>query len=638
MSVCDLVRHAALTHGEGLATLCGGRAMTWRQLEATVARVAGGLVAAGAEAGVRVALLGHNSDHYLHLVFAVAATGAIVVPLNMRSSAAEIAFVLEDSAASVLCAEPALARAVLPLPSLVHTLVLLPSEEDPSMSSADAEMPFPIGLTVLEYAQLTKAAPLPWAGGASEAAGQVFGIFFTSGTTGGPKGVMLSHANQLTQATNKLSAIPLHRGSVYLCTLPLFHIGGINIGLAAAMAACTTVLPQPRPAWTDVWRLMDEHRASVLAVVPAMLQLLLDATEQPAASAAAEAAAPNVEHVLVGGQSMVAAQRARALSRFHRAQFVQTYACTEACSSITFLQVPRHQPPPDATEAAAAADTTAGSAAAVASASSSDDETERWGAVPVGRAVPGARIAILDEQLRPLPHGRVGQIATAGPHVMLGYWRQPTLTSQTITAIAAAPQWPGAPPWLLTGDLGVLMPDDTLHFAGRLKDVIKSGGENVPAGLVERALVAHPLVAEAAVFGLPDATYGERVVAAIVTMPEQPPQQQPQQPPQQPQQQPQQPPQPPQQPPLPPPPIEVVWAALPQIMRDAGAAQYMRPRQLLLYRSLPRGPSGKVLKRLLQSALVAPDRASVDAALTPLAEVSSLKGGLSRRAGAVQLR
>jgi len=618
LSVGDLVRHAALTHGEGLATLCGGRALTWRQLAATVARVAGGLVAVGAEAGVRVALLGHNSDHYLHLVFAVASTGAIVVPLNVRSSAAEIAFVLEDSAAAVLCAEPALARAVLPLPSLVHTLVLLPSEEEPTTSSTDAGVPRPVGVAVLEYARLTEAAPLPWAGGASESVGQAFGIFFTSGTTGGPKGVMLSHANQLTQATNKLSAIPLHRGSVYLCTLPLFHIGGINIGLAAAMAACATVLPRPRPAWADVWQMMDEQRASVLAVVPAMLQLLLDAAEQPAAAAAAEAAAPNVEHVLVGGQSMVAAQRARAHGRFCRAQLVQTYACTEACSSITFLQVPRHQPPPPppppdvAAAAAAAASTSASSAAADASASA-DDDAARWGAVPVGRAVPGARVAILDEQLRPLPHGRVGQIATAGPHVMLGYWRQPTLTSETITTVAAAPQWQAAPPWLLTGDLGVLTPDGTLHFAGRLKDVIKSGGENVPAGLVERALLAHPLVAEAAVFGLPDATYGERVVAAIVTVPTQQ-QQQP-----------------------PPPPIEVVWAALPQLMREAGAAQYMRPRQLLLYRSLPRGPSGKVLKRLLQRALVAPDGAAADAALTPLAEVSSLKDGVSRRTVAVEL-
>ena len=235
-TIPDVVRHAALTHGEGLATRCDGRSHTWRELALLVARLAGGLASAGVEAGVRVALLGQNTDHYLHLLFAVTAAGAIVVPLNVRSSPAELNFVLEDSDAAVVCAEAALVQPALPLPSCVHTLVVLP-----------AESPSPLGhqmFNVLAYRHLAVAPPLPEH--ASCGGSEAFGLFFTSGTTGGPKGVVLSHANQLAQARSKLAAIPLHRASRYLCTLPLFHIGGMNITLAAAVAAAATN-PNPNP-------------------------------------------------------------------------------------------------------------------------------------------------------------------------------------------------------------------------------------------------------------------------------------------------------------------------------------------------------------------------------------------------------
>ena len=152
-TIPDVVRHAALTHGDGLATRCDGRSHTWRELALLVARLAGGLASAGVEAGVRVGLLGQNTDHYLHLIFAVTAAGAIVVPLNVRSSPAELNFVLEDSGAAVLCAEAALVRPALPLPSCVHTLVVLP-----------AENPSPLGhqtVNVLAYRHLAAAPPLP---------------------------------------------------------------------------------------------------------------------------------------------------------------------------------------------------------------------------------------------------------------------------------------------------------------------------------------------------------------------------------------------------------------------------------------------------------------------------------------------
>lgn len=365
-----------------------------------------------------------------------------------------------------------------------------------------------------------------------------------------------------------------------------------------------TVLARPRVPWAEVWPLMQRERASVLALVPAILELILAAVKagDERTVAAAAAAAPRIEHVLVGGQSMGIALRERALRRFQNARFVQTYACTEACSSITFLFLGRD----GGTLPVAAAD------------EAGLRDWALWGTAAVGWPVPGARLAILDAQLRELPPGHTGQIATAGPHVMLGhslggrseaepphkpsviavacteakaamcpgslgiagtlgssghprcnptgYWRQPKLTKEAL-----------ARGWLLTGDLGVLSADGSLHFAGRIKDLVKSGGENVPAGLVEQALLADGRIAQAAVFGLPDIGLGERVTAAVVPHADT----------------------------LSSPELErQLWAALPQLVQQAGLAQYMRPRQLFLCRALPTTASGKVIKREIRRALL----------------------------------
>ena len=345
----------------------------------------------------------------------------------------------------------------------------------------------------------SRTPPLPprdW-GGASGA----FGIFYTSGTTGGPKGVVLSHAGQLLQALNKRSAIRLHRASVYLGVLPLFHVGGLSIALAVAMAAGTLVLHPPggeRP-WEAAWRAAAAHGATLLVVVPTVLELMLGGGND-----APPAPLPSVEALLVGGSSLTPPLVARAAALLPRAQIVQTYACTEAGSSITFK--PSRGPAGAAEEAAAAA-------AAAADGAAADDA-----AAAAARAAPRARSARrlggaaradrhLGRGAAAVAAGAVGQIATAGPHLMLGYWRQP--------ALSAAALADGG--WLLTGDLGVVDgASGELRLVGRIKDVIKTGGESVHAAAVERAVLAHPRVREVAVVGVPDDALGERVVAAVV--------------------------------------------------------------------------------------------------------------------------
>ena len=556
--VASLVDHAARSNPNGVALSCGSSRSTWRELAASVGRIAAGLRSLPSfAAGARVALLAHNSALYVEYVFAIAAAGGIVTPLNTRASTGELRHVLDDSGAAVLCLEASfggLLSADMP-PPCVRTLVVLPrngapSDALPAATAGRADVRTHGALVAAGAA----AGPLPprdW-GGASGA----FGIFYTSGTTGGPKGVVLSHAGQLLQALNKRSAIRLHRASVYLGVLPLFHVGGLSIALAVAMAAGTLVLHPPggeRP-WEAAWRAAAAHGATLLVVVPTVLELMLGGGND-----APPATLPSVEALLVGGSSLTPPLVARAAALLPRAQIVQTYACTEAGSSITFKPLAR--PAGAAEEAAAAAAAAADGAAADDAAAAPAQLLGR--AQPVGWAVPLARIAILDEALRPLPAGAVGQIATAGPHLMLGYWRQP--------ALSAAALADGG--WLLTGDLGVVDgASGELRLVGRIKDVIKTGGESVHAAAVERAVLAHPRVREVAVVGVPDDALGERVVAAVV--------------------------------------LEAgaadrgaVWEALPRLMRDAHLPQYARPRGLVVRDALPRNSMGKVVKHRLQREL-----------------------------------
>lgn len=321
-------------------------------------------------------------------------------------------------------------------------------------------------------------------------------LLFTSGTSSGiPKGVRLSHRSLIVQALAKTqSPCSYDKNTVVAAnTVPLFHIGGLSSLLAVVLSGGCLMFPctnagsrktgfQPNVVLES---LTTKNTATchlgvnTLVVVPAMLHVMYEYFEKDGIFPSF----PGVKLILVGGQSIGnGLLHSQTRLYFPNARIVQTYACTEAGSSITF------------------ADTTDCRRGEVSSIG---------GATCVGHAPSHIQVKIFDPELRPLPNGELGIIGTLGPHTMLGYWnRGDILTTKPVETNS----------WMLTSDLGYIHPmSGELYFSGRVNDVIRTGGESVMAIEVEKVLTSHPDLFEVAVFGLPDEKFGEVVCAAAVS-------------------------------------------------------------------------------------------------------------------------
>ncbi|WP_064577007.1 class I adenylate-forming enzyme family protein [Cupriavidus gilardii] len=295
-------------------------------------------------------------------------------------------------------------------------------------------------------------------------------ILYTGGTTGRAKGVMLSHANFWAASIARAAELNNAPDSVSLLVAPLFHVAGLGrlIGQLIAGGSCVT-LPQFRA--DIVLSATETHRISDIIVVPTMLQSLLD---HPGFDAAR---LQSLNRIAFGAAPMPPDLLARALEAWPNAEFFQAYGMTETAAAVCINPPANHRPGAGA-------------------------ERHRHS---VGRAGLGAEIRVIDPQGNEVPRGTVGEIVVRGPMVMRGYWNQPDATAQALRD-----------GWLHTGDGGWMDEDGYLFIADRLKDMIISGGENIYSAEVETALRGHPRVAQAAVIGVPDARWGERVHAVVV--------------------------------------------------------------------------------------------------------------------------
>ena len=364
-------------------------------------------------------------------------------------------------------------------------------------------------------------------------------ILFTSGTSSsaGAKGVRLSHKSLTVQAMSKLCppcSYDEHTNMV-ATTVPFFHVGGISSALAVIMAGGTLTFPpaaKPLSLRTNTHatqqsassisfqpnRILDslnsnQASANTLVVVPAMVHSLL--------AAAASKVYPNVRILLVGGQSLSGPQLAQTRLVFPNARVVQTYACTEAGSSITFAQLyPLLEEYRHTSSRGAATDSAFrphGDCVGYAPAHVEmkvvpvlkEDNIKIQG-ISSSPTLPSNANANANATISQL---KSGIIATRGPHVMNGYWQRgnEVLLHRAQNRIGLT-----ADGWLLTNDLGHLDVEGRLFFSGRASDVIRSGGESIPASEVERAILLHPLIETCAVFPLPDERFGEAVCAAVV--------------------------------------------------------------------------------------------------------------------------
>ena len=292
-------------------------------------------------------------------------------------------------------------------------------------------------------------------------------IYYTGGTTGTPKGVMLSHANLMAAALGALSTgqFLAPRGRL-LHSAPMFHLADGSGWVARNLVGGThVILPGFTPDAVAV--AVERYRITDMFLAPTMIQMLVDSP------AAQRHDLSSLKHLIYGASPISQAVLERAMRLLPQATLLQAYGMTELSPTTTVLTAQDHQNP-----------------ALLRSA---------------GRAVPIAEVKIVDEDDNEVPRGTVGEVAARGPHVMLGYWNRP---EETAAALRGG--------WMHTGDGGYLDDDGYLFIVDRIKDMIVTGGENVYSAEVENALAQHPSVATCAVIGVPDADWGERVHAVVV--------------------------------------------------------------------------------------------------------------------------
>jgi long-chain acyl-CoA synthetase len=407
--------------------------------------------------GDRVAIWALNSDRYVELYYALPWVGAVAVPINTRLAPAEVRMILEDAECETLVVdemglpglEPALGGGLSP------RLVYFGEGEPPE--------------GMIGYEALAKAAPIDDVGRGGE---DLYGIFYTGGTTGRSKGVMLSHRNILANQENVASLFD-RIDPVYLHAAPMFHLADLGSTFyITAVAGTHAVVARFDPG--DVLRAIGEYRVTGTMLVPTMINMLLQFPGLDRYDVS------SLQFMTYGASPMPPAVMARAFEVFPGIQFMQGYGMTELSPMATFLDAAHHVV----------------------------DGPHAGKLKSAGRAVGTAEVRVVDEHDRPVPAGTIGEVVVRGPMVMQGYWKQPELTARTIRD-----------GWLHTGDAGYLDEDGFLFIVDRVKDMIISGGENVYSVEVEAALYAHPAVAMCAVFGIPDDRWGEAVHAVVVPKP-----------------------------------------------------------------------------------------------------------------------
>ncbi|MBL8351093.1 MAG: long-chain-fatty-acid--CoA ligase [Burkholderiaceae bacterium] len=459
MNLTQPLHKALVERPRAEALLCAGRRSDWAGFVDRVARLAAVLRDLGVQPGDRVGMLGLNSDHYVAFLYATWWAGAVINPVNIRWSAKEIAYSLDDCDTRLLLVDEHFHGATAGLQSLSKSLATLVHWGQGPAPEGALDGP----------ALVAAAAPTDDLGrGGSDLAA----VMYTGGTTGRPKGVMLSHANLYCNVLSANLAAQRPAESVGINCAPMFHVGGMALALQLIQRLCRQVI---LPGFDElpVLEAIAAERGTETFLVPTMLKRLI---EHPRF---AEFDCSSMQLVLYGAAPIAEALLAAAQAALPAAGFCQLYGMTELSPVVTALPAWCHAPGQPAARLRS-----------------------------VGRPVPIAEVRIVDADDRPLPPGQVGEIVVRGPLVMQGYWGQREQTAQALRG-----------GWMHTGDGGRMDADGFFYVVDRLKDMIVSGGENVYSAEVENAIAQLPQVSLAAVIGVPDERWGERVHAVVVLRP-----------------------------------------------------------------------------------------------------------------------
>lgn len=456
----DITRIHARDRGDCTAFEFEGRSTSYRELDAHSNQVANALLAAGLGKGDRICYVGKNSDHYFELVLGAVKVGVVMAPIGWRLAPPEIAYIADNAEAKLLFVGPELAEmAAAHEAELSHGRQIIAMEPGSKWPTFEAWRDVqPATRPAADIKRQDVAVQL-----------------YTSGTTGRPKGAMLTHHNLLEGRRLGLeNPMPWNEWSpddVSLVAMPVAHIGGTGWGLVGLVNGAKGVIARQFDP-LSVLDYIEHDRVSKLFIVPAALQIVL---AQPRVR---EIDYSRLKYMLYGASPIPFDLLREAMDVFG-CGFCQQYGMTETTGTIVYLPPEDHDP--------------------------NGNPRMRGAGIPL----PGVELRIVDADGRVLPAGEVGEVSTRSYANMAGYWKLPEATAETMSADG----------WLRTGDAGYMDADGYLYIQDRVKDVIISGAENIYPAEVESAIYGHPAIAEVAVIGIPDDKWGEAVKAVVVPKP-----------------------------------------------------------------------------------------------------------------------
>jgi acyl-CoA synthetase (AMP-forming)/AMP-acid ligase II len=518
MNTTEFLMISAAIVPDRTAIIFEDRRVSFEQLQSRVNRLANALSDAGVGAGDRVAILEVNTDRYVESYFATSKLDAIFVPLNFRARGEELAYMINDSTPKVVLAGPRYAELVKSFADDVecveHYISLEGEVED-----------------WLSYEGITSAVTddeliFPEAGDDDLSV-----LMFTAGTTGFPKGVMLTHESFSSYILSNVMPADPDEEERNILTVPLYHIAGMQAVISAVYGGRTLIIQRQFEA--DSWmELVEREKADRAMMVPTMLKMLMEHENFASRDLS------SLKVITYGAASMPLEVIKRAIAEFPDTHFINAFGATETAATITML------PPEDH----------------MLTGTEEEIEKKLKRLSSIGKPLDDVEVQILGEDGNQMPTGEIGDIVARGGRVMKGYWNMEEATAETIRD-----------GWLHTGDLGYQDEDGYIFLSGRAKDFIKRGGEMISPEEVEQVLQAHPAIDEAAIIGIPDLNWGERVRAIVV-----------------------------------------VKAG--QVLDEADViefcrqrlASYKKPESVVVTDELPRNPLGKVLKTTLREQFAEP--------------------------------
>ena len=517
-----LITTAIVPEREGM--IFEGKRFSYAQLQERVNRLADALAHLGVGQGDRLATIQVNCNELIEACLATVALDAVYVPLNFRARADELSFMLNDAEPKALLVGRRYFEVIDSIRPRLKSVGHYISLDEPYQDWAFYDH-------LLEEASPEERFP-------SAGDDDLVVLMFTAGTTGIPKGVMLSHNSFTSYILANVEPPDPETEEKNILTVPLYHIAGLQAVLAAIYGGRTLIVQrqfEPKEWMT----LVQQERVDRAMLVPTMLKVVMEHADFHTHDLS------SLRVITYGAASMPLEVIKQAVQEFPGCAFINAFGQTETGSTITMLAPGDHIIPEDAP--------------------AQELEQRMKHLTSIGKPLSDVEVRVVDEEGNDVPTGKVGEIVAHGPRLMKGYWGRQDATQETVRD-----------GWLYTGDLAYMDAEGYIYLAGRAKDFIKRGGEMISPEEVEQVLLSHPTVDDAAIIGVPDVHWGERVRAVVVPKPNTQPGEE-----------------------------ELI-----EYCHDR-LAGFKRPESVVFVEELPRNPMGKVLKRVLREQYSEPIEAEM---------------------------